>query len=75
MTPAVPQEREPIDCCESCGILLACIDWLTDCTGEGLDGEDAALVEQIRADIASPPPSATPTDLIAALARQSLRAG
>ena len=37
-----------------CAILLACIDWLSECTGEGLDGEDAALVEQIRADIALP---------------------
>lgn len=32
------------------GILISQIDWLTECLGEGLEGEDAALLEQIRAD-------------------------
>lgn len=32
------------------GILIAQIDWLVECTGEGLEVEDAALLAQIRAD-------------------------
>lgn len=32
------------------GILLATIDWISEATGEGPEGEDAAMVAQIRAD-------------------------
>ncbi|MFG1370742.1 hypothetical protein V5F32_01035 [Xanthobacter oligotrophicus] len=32
------------------GILLAQIDWLAECSGEGPEGEDAALIAQIRSD-------------------------
>ncbi len=32
-----------------CRILLAQIAWLEECTGEGLEGEDAALVAEIAA--------------------------
>ena len=38
-----------------CLILLANIDWLQECTGEGLEGEDAVAVQQIRAALPEPP--------------------
>lgn len=34
-----------------CRILLAQIAWLEECTGEGLEGEDAALVAEIAATV------------------------
>lgn len=34
-----------------CRILLAQIAWLAECTGEGLEGEDAALVAEIAATV------------------------
>jgi hypothetical protein len=45
-----------------CGILLAQIDHLTAATGETLDTEDAALVEQIRATLARPSNPHSPKD-------------
>lgn len=41
-----------------CSILLASLDHLAQCTGEGPEDEDRVLVEQIRADLAKEAPDA-----------------
>ncbi|MFG1389383.1 hypothetical protein, partial [Xanthobacter versatilis] len=46
--PAAARSAAELD--RDIGILIAQIDWLSECTGESLEGEDAALLAQIRAD-------------------------
>ncbi len=50
---ALTEERDRLRA--DCGILLAEIDGLEECTGEGPEGEDRALVEQIRAALSPKP--------------------
>lgn len=62
LTPAPqPAGEAQRDARSDIGILLAQIDWLQECLGETLESEDAALVDQIRADWTTTPSAATPT--------------
>lgn len=50
---------------EDIGLLLAQIDWLEQCTGETLEGEDAVLTAQIRSEHQARLISALTTKLVA----------